>query len=326
MVSYNMKVLVTGGTGLVGNAIKSIKPEWTYINSSHCDLTIPGSFDVFLTQQSVKFDAVIHLAANVGGLFKNMNQKVEMFEENMTINMNVVTACYNHNIPRLICCLSTCVFPDGLDSATSMPESVLHTGEPHNSNFGYAYAKRILDVHCRLINECDITKLYQSVIPCNIYGPHDNFRDPDNAHVIPALISRCAALKEMDCETLQIKGTGKPLRQFIYSGDLAYIIVETICNDINFGPDSRLICAPDPSNVQSIMQVATMVAREFGISKVEPEEKNATNNDGQISKTCSNTRLQQLFNIKLTPLEEGIRKTIEWYKVAYLCSKNKGRH
>ena len=323
MVSYKMRVLVTGGTGLVGNAIRAIKPEWTYINSSDCDLTIPGSFDFFLTQQSIQYDAVIHLAANVGGLFKNINQKVEMFEDNLTINMNVVQACSNHNIPRLICCLSTCVFPDGLDSTTSMSETQLHSGEPHNSNFGYAYAKRILDVHCRLINECDITKLYQCIIPCNIYGPHDNFRDPENAHVIPALISRCAALQEMECDTLQIRGTGTPLRQFIYSGDLANIIVETVCNDIDFGPDGRLICSPDSSNVQSIMDVAKLIAKEFDISMVEPEEKTELTNDGQLSKTCSNTRLKRLFNVELTPLDEGIRKTCDWYKVAYLYSKNR---
>ena len=318
MVRSMMNVLVTGGTGLVGNAIETLKPEWRYINSSDCDLKVPGSFDFFLTQQNERFDAVIHLAANVGGLFKNINQKVDMFEDNMIINMNVVQACYKHNIPRLICCLSTCVFPDELDNSSSMTEADLHYGEPHNSNFGYAYAKRMLDVHCRLINEADITKLYQCIIPCNIYGPHDNFRDPENAHVIPALISRCAALQEMNCDTLQIRGTGKPMRQFIYSGDLARIIVDSVCKDINFGPDARLICAPNPADVRSIKEVASLVAAEFDISGVEPEDKTTTNNDGQMSKTCSNNRLRQLFDIELTSLEEGIRKTCDWYKVAYV--------
>jgi len=317
-----MRVLVTGGTGLVGNAIRSIKPEWTYINSTHCDLSIHGSFDNYLKKLNCQFDAVIHLAANVGGLFKNMNQKVKMFEQNLIMNMNVVEGCRKHNIPRMICCLSTCVFPDGLDSDMIMNEDVLHNGEPHNSNFGYAYAKRILDVHCRLINESDSSKRYQTIIPCNIYGPHDNFHDPENAHVIPALINKCAMLKANGCETLEIKGTGKPLRQFIYSSDFAHIIVNTILHDISFGSDARLICGPDPTVVHSIKNVAQLIAKQFGIKHVVPEELNETNNDGQVSKTCSNKRLRQLFDLQFTSLEHGIEMTCNWYKVNYPYSKN----
>jgi len=321
MVSYKMKVLVTGGTGLVGNAIRTIKPEWTYINSSHCDLSVYGSFDKFLKDLNIQFDAVIHLAANVGGLFKNMNHKVKMFEQNLLMNMNVVEACRRHNIPRMICCLSTCVFPDGLDSDNPMTESDLHKGEPHDSNFGYAYAKRILDVHCRLINESDPTKRYQSIIPCNIYGPHDNFQDPENAHVVPALITKCAALKELDCNTLNIKGSGNPMRQFIYSADLAHIIVDTVVNDLDFGPDARLICAPEPHVEYSIKHVAGLIAKQFDIDNVVPENNTESINDGQKSKTCSNARLHELFDITLTSLEDGIETTCNWYKVAYLYSK-----
>jgi GDP-L-fucose synthase len=226
----------------------------------------------------------------------------------------------------MICCLSTCVFPDGLDSNEPMTENDLHKGEPHNSNFGYAYAKRILDVHCRLINESDPTKRYQSIIPCNIYGPHDNFHDPENAHVIPALISKCAALKELGYDTLDIKGSGNPKRQFIYSGDLAHIIVNTIIHDVDYGPEARLICSPGPHVEYSIKDVATLIAEQFNIGNVAPENDNESNiNDGQKSKTCSNCHLNELFDVQLTTLEEGIEITCNWYKVSYLYSKSHRR-
>lgn len=306
-----MNVLVTGGTGLLGNALKEVKPDWTYIGSADCNLFHKQEFSNFLLSNG-PFDFVIHLAANVGGLFKNMGNKVQMFQDNVRINENVLESCHDARIPRVICCLSTCVFPDGLDR--SMHESDLHNGLPHSSNFGYAYAKRMLDVHCRLINEEDSFFYYQSIIPTNLYGPYDRFDDPLNAHVIPSLICRAAALSSIEEDTLVIKGTGLPIRQFIFSLDLARIITIMVHNDIRV---ERLICAPDCGDECTISYVAHLIAKDFGLTHVKPEEEDqeGVSNDGQQTKICSNNKLRSLLpDFEFVPLEKGIKMTCNWYR------------
>ena len=327
-----MRVLVTGGTGLVGSAIREINPNWTYINSKHCNLLDKNAFDNYLDRNG-PFDFVIHLAANVGGLFKNLQQKVKMYQDNLRMNLNVIESCHSHNVPRMICCLSTCVFPDGLNFI--MDENDLHIGEPHNSNFGYAYAKRMIDIHCKLINE-NTNFYYQTIIPCNIYGPNDQFDNPEAAHVIPALIYKAASLQSNNKNIMDIIGTGMPVRQFIYSRDLAKIVDSIVKKNIR---SQSIICAPDIGDECTILDVAKLIARNFNIKSVVPEffiprandneldevnDKQTTCiNDGQFIKTCSNKLLKKLIpDIDFTPLDEGIRQTCLWYKNNKLVTKH----
>jgi GDP-L-fucose synthase len=119
--------------------------------------------------------------------------------------------------------LSTCIFPD--KTTYPIDETMLHTGPPHSSNAGYAYAKRMIDVLNRCYNEeygCQFT----SVIPTNIYGPHDNFNLEDS-HVIPGLIHKACIAKDAGTDFV-VWGSGTPLRQFIYSNDLAKLMIWTL--------------------------------------------------------------------------------------------------
>lgn len=332
-----MRVLVTGGSGLVGTAIQEIHPEWTFISSSDCNLLDYNAFHQYL-KSNPPFDFVIHLAANVGGLFKNQAQKIKMFQDNLRINLNVIENCFDACIPRMICCLSTCVFPDGLNKNNNfknikqisnnclnsynytMTEDDLHIGEPHESNYGYAYAKRIIDIHCKLINNNNNNFFYQSIIPTNIYGPYDQFSNPHNAHVIPALICKASNVKKHNGDTLQIRGSGLPVRQFIYSRDLAIIIDRIVQNDIRI---DKLICAPDEGDERSIIHIANLIAENFDIPHVVPEEIHPCNDDGQQTKTCSNKLLKTILpDFKFTPLKAGIRQTCTWYKIMFDHLKN----
>lgn len=129
-----MKVLVTGGSGMVGSSLKILKSEWIYLRN--VDLT---DFEtVRRTFTNDLPEIIIHLAANVGGLFKNEAKRLEMFNSNLMINYNVLQNAYLLGIKRIICCLSTCIFPEGLNRV--LTEKDLHLGEPHHSNYGYAYA------------------------------------------------------------------------------------------------------------------------------------------------------------------------------------------
>lgn len=122
-----------------------------------------------------------------------MNYKVDMLEKNVLINFNVIKCSYEVQVEKLICMLSTCIFPD--KTTYPIDETMLHDGPPHTSNHAYAYAKRVLEIHCRAYNEQYNTN-FCCIIPTNIYGPHDNYSLQDG-HVIPALIHKCYLAKKI---------------------------------------------------------------------------------------------------------------------------------
>ena len=298
------KVLVTGGSGLVGMSLKNItqKDNWFFISSKDCDLT--KFSDTYKYFSNIRPTYVIHLAAHVGGLYKNMNYKVDMFEINNMINHNVLKCSYLLGVKKVVSCLSTCIFPD----KTSYPinETMLHNGPPHTSNDAYAYSKRMLEVHSNAYNQQYNTN-FICVIPTNIYGPYDNY-SLKNAHVIPALIHKCYLSKSKN-EKFIIKGSGKPLRQFIYSEDLAFLIKWTL---YNYEQKDSIILSCCEKDEVSIADVAKCIAKSFDYEgMIEFDESYS---DGQFKKTADNSKLIKLIgNYKFTNLEEGIKKSVSWF-------------
>ena len=137
-------VLVTGGSGLVGQAIRNVVSNdqgYTYVFVSSAQYDLVSMEDTRRMYREHMPHTVIHLAACVGGLFKNMNNKVEMLEKNLLINFNVVRCAHEHGVKKLVACLSTCIFPD----STTYPinETMLHNGAPHHSNDAYALFLKI---------------------------------------------------------------------------------------------------------------------------------------------------------------------------------------
>lgn len=301
-----MKVLITGGTGLVGSAIKSRRPDWIYLSSRDCDLNDFNNVKDLL--QKYNPDIIIHLAANVGGLFKNSRNRLDMFNSNLIINYNLLENAYHLGIKRVICCLSTCIFPDGLNRV--LTENDLHLGEPHTSNYGYAYAKRIIEVQCRLYNETP-GYYYQCIIPTNIYGPCDNFNLNDS-HVIPGLIHKAFLHSTSTIDKpFVILGTGLPRRQFIYSYDLADIIIRLVLENIT---EPLLICSTPEKDEKTILDVAKIICNRFSINSVIPEDISIGNNDGQQVKTVCPDRLLTLIpDITFIPIEIGIQQTVDWF-------------
>lgn len=301
-----MKILVTGGTGLVGQAMQQISPdyhehEFIFMGSGDCDLLdFPRTVHTLV---HLNPEVVIHLAANVGGLFKNMNQKLSMFEDNLQMNINMVRACHAAGTRQFVGMLSTCIFPD----KTSYPidETMLHEGPPHQSNDAYAYAKRMLHVHCEISNEYRETS-HACMIPTNIYGEYDNYNLQDS-HVIPALIHKCYLAKEKQQDFI-VSGSGEPLRQFVYAPDLARAIVELLpYTDSN----STIIAMPDETEY-SIGDVARMIAREFDYeSRLKFD---TTQSDGQYKKTASNRLFKQLLpKFNHTSIEHGLKSTVKHF-------------
>lgn len=308
------KIMITGGSGLVGSAIKKIAEnydcQFIFLSSKDVDLTsLEDTKRIFELHHP---EYVIHLAANVGGLFKNMHHKVDMLEKNLLINYNVIKCCHDFKVKKLVSCLSTCIFPDKVNYP--IDESMLHNGPPHFSNDAYAYAKRMIEIHSKAYQE-QYGDNFICVIPTNIYGENDNYHLED-AHVIPALIHKCKIAKESGKDFI-VMGSGRPLRQFIYSEDLAKLIMWIL---ENYKEKDSIILSP--TEEYSIEQVAREIAKNFNYE--HRIQFDTTASDGQYKKTVSNQKLLEHIgpNFEFTSLKDGIQKSVQWFIDNYIsCRK-----
>ena len=312
-------VMVTGGSGLVGAAIRDFITEeskqnggesqekWVFLSSKDGDLRNRNDTEAIFERYQPTH--VIHLAAKVGGLFANMAHKVEFFRENILINDNVMECCRIYKVVKLVSFLSTCIFPD--KTTYPIDETMLHNGPPHPSNEGYAYAKRLIDTMNRAYAEeyqCNFT----SIIPTNIYGPHDNF-NIQSGHVIPGLIHKCYLAKQNQTP-FTIWGSGTPLRQFIYSRDLAELTVWTL-RDYNDDP-TPITLSVDEQDEVSIKDVALCVAKAMNFEGEVVFD--ASKADGQYKKTASNHKLRKYRpDYEFTSIQDGIQQAVDWFVENY---------
>jgi GDP-L-fucose synthase len=297
------KLLVTGGYGLVGSHIKSdIKI------GREIDLTNPHlTYEAF---EKHKPTHIIHCAGKVGGLGGNMKYKGEYFYDNIMINTNVIESARKVGVENLVCFLSTCVFPDNIEYP--LTEKKIHLGEPHSSNYPYAYAKRMADIQIRAYRE-QYGLNYKSVIPTNIYGSNDNF-SLEHGHVIPMLIHKLFLAKETKTD-FTVWGSGKPLREFIYVKDVARLS-EWVLN--NYNESEPIILSP--SSEISIIDLVDLLVNYFNFKgKVIFDDSKP---DGQFRKPSDNSKLMSyLPDFKFTPIEEGIKETIEWFIENYTYAR-----
>ena len=302
-------ILVTGGTGLVGRAIQAEvaahpldDESWIFLSSKDADLR--DKDQTYALFEKHKPTHVIHLAAFVGGLFRNLKYQVEFYRWNSLMNDNIYDACRTFKVTKLVSALSTCIFPD--KTTYPIDETMLHNGPPHKSNFGYAHAKRMVDVlNHAYFDEYGL--LYTSIIPTNIYGPFDNFNIEDG-HVIPGLIHKCYLAKK-EQKDFVIWGSGTPLRQFIHSSDLAKLTIWTLREYNSVEP---IILSVDEAAEVSIKDVALEIAKAMDFQgKVVFDTTKA---DGQFKKTASNAKLRTFLpEYQFKSIQEGIKETCTWF-------------
>ena len=290
------KVLVTGGYGMVGSAMESqIK-----LSRETCDLTNPKQTNKLF--QLVKPDGVIHCAGKVGGIGGNSNYKGEYFYDNLMINTNVIEAARKAGVKNLVAFLSTCVFPDKVKYPLTVDQ--IQLGEPHESNYPYAYAKRMADVQIRAYRE-QYGINYTSIIPSNIYGPNDNF-NLDHGHVMPMLIHKLYLAKKNKTD-FTVWGSGKPLREFIYSKDIAKIAEWALFN--YEGTDPLIISGDEEISIKDLVG---LLVDEFKFKGKVIFDK--TKPDGQLRKPSDNSKIKELMpDFEYTPFEQGIKETVNWF-------------
>ena len=300
------KILVTGGTGMIGNALQEVLDKGAvFLSSKECNLTDYNK--TLETFKKYKPNYIIHLAAKVGGVVANMSYLGDFFRENIMMNTNVLEASRLCGVRKVISLLSTCIYPDKCKYPLS--EDQIHNGPPHFSNYAYAHAKRMLDIQSKAYRNqygCN----FITAVPNNLFGKHDNY-DLENSHVIPAMIRKFheASLNNKD---VVLWGSGTPLREFTYSDDLAKVLVYLLENyndpeSINVGNTKEI----------SIKDMANMIA---GIMNFKGNIIwDSSRPDGQLRKPSNNSKLtklgwsQDMFADHRTALIETCKWSVENY-------------
>jgi len=217
----------------------------------------------------------------------------------------------------VISCLSTCVYPDKVEYP--LDETKIHSGLPHDSNFGYAHAKRMVDVQnhaYKAQHGCNFT----SAIPTNVFGPDDNF-DLEGAHVIPGLIHKCYLAKKNGTPFV-IGGTGKPLRQFIYSYDLAKLFIWQLREYDDVEP---VILSVGEDEEVSIKDLADRVVKALDFKGEYTFD--TARADGQFRKPASNKKLLTLMGgFEFTPFDQALDYTVKWFVDNYQNARTEKRH
>jgi GDP-L-fucose synthase len=292
-----MSKLITGAWGLVGSEIKH--QENTFFPTRHIlDLAEYAEVKDFIFSHGV--DELIHLAAKVGGVGGNSDSMLDFFNENLTINANIIRACAEYPIKKATFMLSTCVFPHEVEYPVD--ETQLHMGEPHPTNYGYAYSKRMLEVGARALRQQKGIQV-RCVIPCNIYGKRDNY-NLETGHVIPSLIHKCYLAKKNNTE-FSVWGSGKAEREFVYAKDIAKAISLIHEDDRTDTPNIMIV---SPSKSYTIKEIVEMIADAmkfkgqivFDTSKPEGILRKPTKND---------LFLKTYPKFEFTQMQEGIIET-----------------
>jgi len=296
----NDHMLVTGGGGMVGSCVSGEhKPR-----SSELDLLNYEQVKDYLSDNNIK--RVCHCAGLVGGIKMNSARPADFFHENMLMGLNLMNACKEVGVDKVLLLSSTCAFPH--KAPTPFSEDCIQNGEPHPSNYGYAYAKRMLEILARSYRQqynMDVI----SVIPCNVYGPRDNF-DLEESHVVPGLIHKAKIARAED-EPLKVWGSGRARREFLYSEDLGKILDEVM---ESYSSDTPLIVSPPEED--SIEDIAASIASEYRLPNGYVLDNSMP--DGPLSKKSCSERFESLYgHINLTPIESGINKTVNWFEENY---------
>jgi GDP-L-fucose synthase len=302
------KVLVTGGNGLVGNAIRRLAKNTDYdfwfLTRERADLRNPA--DVAEAFAYFKPDYVIHTAAKVGGIGGNMMGHADYFYENILINAHVIHYAAKHRVQKLLAFSSVCVFPDDVQM---LKEEVIHNGPPFSGNFAYAHAKRMVDVQIRAYKSQHNIQNFCSVIPGNIYGTHDLY-NLDHGHVIPSLIHKIYRAKK-EGKPLNVWGDGKSLREFIYSDDLAKILLGLL--ELKEVPERLLVSGFKQYSIKEVVDMLVSAARFEGPVIFDPAKPN-----GQRNRQSDLSLLKSLFpDYQPIDLQEGLRNSYNWFEGNY---------
>lgn len=300
------KVMVTGGAGFLGfHVVEKLR------RMGHSKIIVPRSrqYDLRNPQtamtlmEETKPDIVIHLAASVGGIEANRKNPGSFFYDNLSMGIHLMEAARLANVEKFIACGTICSYPKF--ASVPFKEEELWDGYPEETNAPYGLAKKMLLVQSQAYRQqYGFNSIF--LLPVNLYGPRDNF-DLETSHVIPALIRKCLEAKEQRKDHILVWGTGKATREFLFVEDAAEAILMATAGyhgsePVNIGTGTEI----------SIKDLAELIAKKTGFTGRILWD--STKPDGQPRRSLDVQRAKEYFGFEAkVRLEEGLRKTIDWY-------------
>lgn len=303
----DQRVCVTGGAGFLGSFVieklRARRAGQIFVpRIEDYDLTQPASVQRML--QDAKPTMIIHLAALAGGIGANRERPAEFFYKNLMMGVPLMHAAWEHGVSKFVAIGTICAYP----KFTPVPfrEEELWNGYPEETNAPYGLAKKMLLVQAQAYREqYGFNAIY--LLPVNLYGPRDNF-NLETSHVIPALIRKCLEAQVRGDRQVVLWGDGSPTREFLYVEDAAEGILlagerYNGSEPVNLGAGREI----------SIKDLATLIGSLTGFEGEFVWDASKPN--GQPRRALDTSRAEKFFGFRAqTPFEEGLRRTVEWYR------------
>tara|TARA_B110001454_G_scaffold120477_1_gene112477 strand:+ start:229 stop:1200 length:972 start_codon:yes stop_codon:yes gene_type:complete len=315
-----LKIFLAGNNGMVGSSLYGFFKRQNFkniITISRNKLNLSDQIKVDKFIKKTKPDIIINCAGKVGGIWANSHYPVEFLDENILIQMNLIKSAYKHKIKHLINLGSSCIYPK--NSKQPIKEEYLLSGQLEKTNEAYAIAKIVGLKACEYYNKQYGTS-YLTVMPCNLYGPNDNF-DLKNSHFIPSLIKKFVQSNKNKKREVEIWGSGRPKREIMYVDDIASAIFLLIKKKIfknkfliNYLKKESVINVGS-DNEYSIKKIAQIIKKT--INNKSTLKFNRKYPDGTPRKILDSRVIKKLGWTPKVSLSEGLNKTLDWYYKNY---------
>jgi GDP-L-fucose synthase len=300
------RVAVTGGAGFLGSfVVEKLRERGAreVLVPRSCDFDLCALEGIRRMLDQARPQVVIHLAARVGGIGANRRRPAEFFYDNLMMSAQLFHECWKAGVEKFTGVGTVCSYPKF--ARVPFVEDDLWGGYPEETNAPYGLAKKMLLVQAQAYrDQYGARSLF--LLPVNLYGPRDNF-DPESSHVIPALIRKCVEARERGDEHIEVWGTGRATREFLYVEDAAEGIV--------LATERHDDC--DPINLGSGCEIAIreLVETTVKLTGFEGEVRwDSSQPDGQPRRCLDTTRARLRFGFEArTPFEVGLARTIRWY-------------
>ncbi|MES2863895.1 MAG: GDP-L-fucose synthase [Bacteroidota bacterium] len=306
-----MRILITGGNGMVGKNILEHKKASNYEilapSSSELNLRDFASVDKYIKQH--KPDIIIHAAGLVGGIQANMARPVDFLVYNLDMGRNIIMAAKENGVKYFLNMASSCMYPR--EAQNPLQEELILKGELEPTNEGYAIAKVVATRLCEYIVKENPELQYKTVIPCNLYGKYDKF-SPEHSHMVPAVIKKIYEAKQNNATEIDIWGDGLARREFMYTGDLADFVFYALDNFEKMPQNINVGLGFD----YTINEYYEAIAEAVGFTGKFVHDLSKP--IGMKQKLIDDSKLKQFGWKHQTSIQEGIKNTLEYFKTEVL--------